>query len=495
MQLSSPPLASTPIVVGVEGDIMISTPGRIRTCNQRIRNPLLYPLSYGRKLLIIYVLLTAYRACGILAVNLSTPVVHPAAENPLSDNPQRTPTLWRDVLMAKIKTTTPQKPREDFPLFPHSRGYWAKKVRGKLHYFGKVADDPEGKAALTKWLDQKDDLLAGRTPRVASDGLTVRDLCNRFLTNRKGKMESGELSPISFADYHATCARIVKAFGGTRLVMDLDATDFEQFRRSMAKGWSPVTLANEIQRVRVVFRYAEQNQLIPVAIRYGSEFKKPSRKVLRRERQTKGLRMFEALELRAILAKATAPLKAMILLGANCGLGNYDITCLPRAAIDIKLGWLDFPRPKTAIRRRCPLWPETVAAIQEAIESRPKPKSADHAALLFITKYGQPWGTRTVSEPDKTGRVRKNADDPVCKEFNKLLTELKLKRPGLSFYGLRHTFETAGGDSRDQVAVDAIMGHTRDDMASVHRERIDDARLVAVTEHVRKWLFAEQETK
>ena len=26
-----------------------STPGRIRTCNQRIRNPLLYPLSYGRK--------------------------------------------------------------------------------------------------------------------------------------------------------------------------------------------------------------------------------------------------------------------------------------------------------------------------------------------------------------------------------------------------------------------------------------------------------------
>jgi Phage integrase family len=25
-----------------------STPGRIRTCNQRIRNPLLYPLSYGR---------------------------------------------------------------------------------------------------------------------------------------------------------------------------------------------------------------------------------------------------------------------------------------------------------------------------------------------------------------------------------------------------------------------------------------------------------------
>ena len=26
-----------------------STPGRTRTCNLRIRSPLLYPLSYGRK--------------------------------------------------------------------------------------------------------------------------------------------------------------------------------------------------------------------------------------------------------------------------------------------------------------------------------------------------------------------------------------------------------------------------------------------------------------
>ena len=81
------------------------------------------------------------------------------------------------------------------------------------------------------------------------------------------------------------------------------------------------------------------------------------------------------------------------------------------------------------------------------------------------------------------------------RKIRKVLTALKLHRNGLGFYALRHTFETIGGDSRDQVAVDAIMGHARDDMASAYRERIDDARLVAVTEHVRKWLFGESTTK
>jgi integrase len=73
----------------------------------------------------------------------------------------------------------------------------------------------------------------------------------------------------------------------------------------------------------------------------------------------------------------------------------------------------------------------------------------------------------------------------------KLLKSLKLHRPGLNFYALRHTFETIAGESRDQVAVDHIMGHARDDMASVYRERISDERLKAVTDYMRGWLFGQ----
>jgi hypothetical protein len=56
----------------------------------------------------------------------------------------------------------PAKPRPDFPLFPHASGRWAKKVRGRFIYFGKVSDDTSGQAALAKWLAEKDYHLAGR---------------------------------------------------------------------------------------------------------------------------------------------------------------------------------------------------------------------------------------------------------------------------------------------------------------------------------------------
>jgi hypothetical protein len=49
----------------------------------------------------------------------------------------------------------------DDPLFPIPNGCWCKKVRGEQHYFGTVANDPKGKAALEEWLRVKDDLTAG----------------------------------------------------------------------------------------------------------------------------------------------------------------------------------------------------------------------------------------------------------------------------------------------------------------------------------------------
>jgi integrase len=186
--------------------------------------------------------------------------------------------------------------------------------------------------------------------------------------------------------------------------------------------------------------------------------------------------MFEPDELRKILDVAGCQLRAMILLGINCGFGNADWGTLPMQALDLGAGWVNYPRPKTGIPRRSPLWPETVEALRKVLDTRATPKDATNAVHVFLTQQRGSWW-------------KDSKDNPVSKELAKVLKRLNLKQSGRNFYALRRTFETIGGGARDQVAVDFIMGHAKEDMATVYRERIEDERLKAVTDHVRAWLF------
>jgi integrase len=380
---------------------------------------------------------------------------------------------------AKAARRKPTKPRPDFPLFAHAVGQWAKKVRGRMHYFGRW-DDPQ--AALNRWLEQKDDLLAGRAPKPARpEGVTIRDLANQFLTSKKDLLGAGEICERTFQEYFATCARLVKVFRANRLVDDLTADDFRQLRAQVAKKWGPIRLSNEIQRVRSIFKFGYDSGTLDKPVRFGPGFKKPSAKVLRQNRAKRGSCMFEPHELRAALDVAGDNMRAMMLLGINCGLGNNDVALLRPAHLDLDRGWLNYPRPKTGIDRRCPLWPETIAAIQVVLGKRPnKPRPDNDHALLFIGRRGKPY----------TGSGNGYR---VAQELERVLTCGKLARPGLSFYGLRHTFQTVGEGARDFIAVRAIMGHSppAGDMSQYYRERVDDARLQAVVDHVRGWLFAD----
>jgi hypothetical protein len=82
------------------------------------------------------------------------------------------------------------KPYAEFPLFPQQTGRWAKKMRGRMHYFGRL-DDSEG--SLQKFEQQNADVLAGRCPAEQLEGLTIFDLCAKFLTTKKQAREDGEV--------------------------------------------------------------------------------------------------------------------------------------------------------------------------------------------------------------------------------------------------------------------------------------------------------------
>src|SRR5262245_4514259 len=106
-----------------------------------------------------------------------------------------------NTLQPAYGRTKPSKPSDEFPLFPHDNGQWAKKIRGRLHYFGLWTDtsgdtrsDHGADAALAKYLAEKDDLHAGRTARPDPAELTVKDACNDFLNVKQARVDSGELS-------------------------------------------------------------------------------------------------------------------------------------------------------------------------------------------------------------------------------------------------------------------------------------------------------------
>ena len=261
-------------------------------------------------------------------------------------------------------------------------------------------------------------------------------------------------------------------------------------RSTAFKGLSISSRGMRMQQVRTVFKFAYDEGLIDRPIRFGLAFKAPSAKTRQKTTASrKEARILAAEQVRSMIDAASVYMRAMIYLGINAGFGNNDCATLTFSALDLDGGWHNHPRPKTGIPRRCKLWPETIEAIRAAIAKRRKPADAAYADLVFITQHGEPWvrwAKRKVYDASKSSWT-----DSVSLMARILFRKLGING-GASFYSLRRMTETIGGGCKDQVAVDAVMGHSRGDMASVYRLEIGDDRLEAVADHIHAWLWPAQ---
>ena len=428
------------------------------------------------------------------------------------------------------KTEQVEKPYKGFPLTPHRRtNRWCKKRkhretgRDRFYYFGPLDD---WQAALAKYerdwpfivqgIDPpgEDDSLSPQAVELSGTGsLDIGMACYKFLESKKSRLKSGRITDRSYKDYHETCRRISAALGKRKLVAGLKPDDFRQFRESIEEVRGPVSTGNEIQRVRMVFKFCLDNGLIDSPTKFGQEFNKPSKKELRLYRQRQqvehGKRMFEAAELRHILdaldgnieveilkngnptgesenIPADPIMKAMVLAGANCAFGQSDLSNLPKTALNFETGWVDYPRLKTGVERRCKLWAETIEALKIAIPLRPKAKNTDDENMVFLTTNGDRW----VRMSDNEDPSKRFAIDAVSRQFGKLLKKLGVNG-NRNFYCLRRGFETVGGESLDQVAVNSLMGHVDDSIAAIYRQGVSDERLITVTDRVHNWLWPE----
>jgi hypothetical protein len=102
-------------------------------------------------------------------------------------------------------------------------------------------------------------------------------LCNHFLTAKLRKVETEEPTPWLFAEYMEVTNLLVKQFG----------------RNAKSMTSRRTTLVN--------FALGYETGLIERPVRYGPEFVKPDKSVLRKHKAKKPAKMFEADELQALI--------------------------------------------------------------------------------------------------------------------------------------------------------------------------------------------------
>jgi integrase len=387
------------------------------------------------------------------------------------------PSLSKTGRAAKtLKPTKPEKPYAEYPLTPHASGKWCKKVRGKIHYFG-TWDNPDG--AMQEWLAAKDDgLHLGADPKRNDDRIDIERVCNMFLDAKEQQRDQGDLSTRALNDYHDACKRFSAFIGKSRFIDTMKTSDFARYRGSFPKSWGPVRINTEIARLSVLLNYAYEAELVDKPIRTGPNFSRVSQKKQRLHRATRPKKIFTAGEIHRMIDASNVQMKAMIYLGINAGYGNADCGRLQIDEIDFAGSWLEGLREKTGIERAAWLWPETIAALQDAINAKYSNVPESLEGNVFVTKRRHSWH-------HDDGKAQ-----PLSAEFKKTAERAKCYRVGVGFYALRHVFETIAGNAKDQIAVNYVMGHTDATMADVYREGIDPQRIKDVCSFVRDWFIA-----
>ena len=390
--------------------------------------------------------------------------------------------------MAKTKKRKKPKKPKGSPLTVHPNGQWSKKINGKPEYFGPW-DDYEG--ALKRYTE----FVNGNPKQIQdSSSVTLEELVMLALTSKEQEVNSGKVTDRTFQDLRKTGQRMVEFWGRDLIVDEMDPTNFRDFRSHLAtRHKSPARLRTEITKVNQFFNFGEKNQHHRPVYK-GSEFYFPAKREERawkyENRQTHGKVFFEAAQIRAILDAANPQMKAMVLLGINCGFENEEIGQLRRHQIKND-GWIEKLRGKTGEFRLCKLWPDTLQAIENY--ERPDPKDPSHDDRVFlVARSRRPYGHTFTSD----GGTR---PDPILsRQFKRITEDLGIYRVNLTWKALRKTFQTVAENELarkygqpDMIAIRLAMGHRDPSISANYREVVEPFRLERVADAVYDWLGLE----
>ena len=207
---------------------------------------------------------------------------------------------------------------------------------------------------MERYLEQAAYLHSGKMAETKpSDNLSIKTLCNLYLDYQKSRVTIGEIKPRQVYDQTRLLRHFARYIGPNRVVSDISTIDLQNYRNKLIKsGKAPNTINNHISAIKAMYHWAMDNELIDYA---------PNLKAIKKISASKTEKpVFSATQLAKLFSEADTQMKAMILLGLNCGFGCTDCAQLKWESLDLKRARVSFPRGKTGIPRNLPLVKEGI---------------------------------------------------------------------------------------------------------------------------------------
>ena len=279
---------------------------------------------------------------------------------------------------------TKRKTRSDkFPLTLHSTGQYCKKIKGKMHYFGK-----DKKQALERYLEQAAFLHNGNAKMFKSTNgnMTLKSLCNIYLKHQQAKAESAEITIRHHADQSSCLKKFMSFIGQYRKINEISTLDLQNYKRKLKRAYNSAHRVNlHISIMKAMFHWAKKNDILDYIPNIDAV---SCVKIIHKQRH-----VFTSEQILRLFDFADVQMKAMIWLGLNCGFGCTDCAELKWSDLDLVNGRVKLVRGKTGVSRDLPLWPETIQALGKipksgkSVFSTPKDKPLIRT-MHYINKDG-----------------------------------------------------------------------------------------------------------
>jgi integrase len=252
--------------------------------------------------------------------------------------------------------------------------------------------------------------------------LSVKEMANRFLEAQQANWRNPQATLRCYQDW---LGRFLKDHPGM-IAADLNVEMFANWKISLRqRNFSVESINHYLNAVRALYRFGEDAGLIAKA--------PPLRRVKNEKRPIPGSvekPLYSVKDVDKLLKTADYQMRAMILLGLNCGFGPKDIEDL--AWSDINGDRVTLPRSKTGVCQTFLLWPETQQVLNNLRENRAqlferlakRSRFRTDKGRVFITRFWKPW-----------------CKDAVSHAFKKLCKAAGV--PCHGFYRLRHCASTA----------------------------------------------------